>query len=234
MTHDDSHSELVAAQASPRVQDVDVVGRAPLESDRRAGVCVIGAGVARGETGRTTARLANAMDDHPYDLEKAFGAERLRLAVESHGAAIDCIGRTAARRLVVDAHVSRVAGGASPWIRAASGCCVRAPAVVVATDESASWYQDAFDELCHYAELFTNGDVDHADAIDQGEGAVIRRGLARLAVDRDEHDRLHEPAAICPCHGSRFFHDGSVAGGPARTGCRNRAARPCSMQRSRR
>lgn len=78
-------------------------------------VCVVGAGMAGlstayhlsregarvlvldqgpiggGETGRTTAHLANALDDHFHELEKIHGPEGARLAAESHGAAIDSI-----------------------------------------------------------------------------------------------------------------------------------------------
>lgn len=80
-----------------------------------ADVCVIGAGIAGlstayhlaregkkvvvlddgpiggGESGRTTAHLTDAMDDRIYHLEAIHGAEGARLAVASHGAAINRI-----------------------------------------------------------------------------------------------------------------------------------------------
>lgn len=86
-----------------------------LAEDTRVDVCVIGAGIAGlsvgyrlaregrkvvllddgpiagGETERTTAHLANALDDRFSTLEKKFGEEGARLAAESHGAAIDFI-----------------------------------------------------------------------------------------------------------------------------------------------
>src|SRR5438270_3164021 len=86
-----------------------------LGSDARADVCVIGAGIAGlstayllmkagkkvividdgpiggGESARTTAHLANAMDDRIYVLEHVHGSEGARLIVQSHGAAIDRI-----------------------------------------------------------------------------------------------------------------------------------------------
>src|SRR5690606_6891694 len=47
--------------------------------------------VGGGETGRTTAHLANAMDDRFTEIEKIRGLECSRLAARSHGAAIDRI-----------------------------------------------------------------------------------------------------------------------------------------------
>lgn len=86
-----------------------------LEVNERTDVCVVGAGISGlttalllaqegrnvilvddgpiggGETGRTTAHLANALDDRYYQLEQLHGAKGARLAAESHTAAIDQI-----------------------------------------------------------------------------------------------------------------------------------------------
>lgn len=83
----------------------------PIETD----VCIIGGGISGlttaylltkegkrvvviddgaiggGETSRTTAHLSNALDDRIYRVEKWHGAEKAKLAVESHGRAIDLI-----------------------------------------------------------------------------------------------------------------------------------------------
>jgi glycine/D-amino acid oxidase-like deaminating enzyme/nitrite reductase/ring-hydroxylating ferredoxin subunit len=88
-----------------------------LSANLRADVCVVGAGIAGlstaylltkagkkvivldsgpiggGESGRTTAHLANAMDDRIYVLEHVHGEAGARAIVQSHGAAIDTIER---------------------------------------------------------------------------------------------------------------------------------------------
>lgn len=86
-----------------------------LESDMKADVCIVGAGIvgltcaytlakegksvvvldqgaiAGGQTARTTAHLTWALDDRYYHLERLFGEEGARLAAESHSEAIDYI-----------------------------------------------------------------------------------------------------------------------------------------------
>jgi len=82
-------------------------------------------------------------------------------------------------------------------------------------------------------DYLTGGDVDSPEKIAQGEGAIIRRGMTKLAVYRDEQGTLHERSAVCqhlgcivrwnslektwncPCHGSSYDRYGRVINGPA-------------------
>ena len=84
-----------------------------------------------------------------------------------------------------------------------------------------------------YVDWMTGGDVSNADEIKPGEGAIISRGLTKIAAYRDEDGKLFQRSAVCvhmgclvrfnstektwdcPCHGSRYGIDGHPINAPA-------------------
>ncbi len=83
-----------------------------------------------------------------------------------------------------------------------------------------------------YAEWITPGEVSSIDEIAPGHGAIMRKGLKKLAVYRDTQGASHTFSAACthlgcivhwndtekswdcPCHGGRFDPHGKVTNGP--------------------
>jgi glycine/D-amino acid oxidase-like deaminating enzyme/nitrite reductase/ring-hydroxylating ferredoxin subunit len=86
-----------------------------------------------------------------------------------------------------------------------------------------------------YADYVTAGDIKSESELKPGEGAIMRDGVSKIAVHRDENGNVHKLSAVCPhlgcvvawnsteqtwdcpCHGSRFSAEGRVYQGPANT-----------------
>ena len=115
------------------------------------------------------------------------------------------------------------------------------------TGAAAEFARENSNMALQYADWLTGGDVASADEIKPGAGAIVRRGLEKIAAYRDGEGRLHERLAgcphlgcvvhwnpaestwDCPCHGSRFDPYGKVISGPA-----NRDLAPAERSREQR
>ncbi|MVN76736.1 FAD-dependent oxidoreductase [Hymenobacter sp. HMF4947] len=121
-----------------------------------------------------------------------------------------------------------VQGRPNPWAN------LYDPGRITAKAESAKEFAlENLNVAFEYTDLLTGGDVASADEIAAGQGAVLRRGLTKVAAYRDPAGQLHECSAICPhlgcvvhwnpletswdcpCHGSRFTALGELLAGPA-------------------
>ena len=119
-----------------------------------------------------------------------------------------------------------ILGRPNPWAELFSP--TRVPVVAAKT-----FVEENTNMAAQFADWVTGGDVADAADIAPGTGAVVRRGLSKVALYRDAGGAIHEMSAVCPhmgcvvrwnpgestwdcpCHGSRFHADGRMLHGPA-------------------
>jgi Rieske Fe-S protein len=102
---------------------------------------------------------------------------------------------------------------------------------------AADFAMENLNVAAQFADYATPGEAKSTDDIAPGTGAIVRRGLRKIAAYRDEGGMLHCYSAACthlrcivhwnsdelswdcPCHGSRFDKlDGHPINGPAQHG----------------
>lgn len=120
-----------------------------------------------------------------------------------------------------------ILGRQNPW------AALYNPMRLGVTSAPAAWITENVNMALQYSEWIPGGDVSSVDELAPGEGAVVQRGLLKVAAYRRPDGSIVECSAVCvhlggivawnssertwdcPCHGSRFDAEGRVFQGPA-------------------
>ncbi|WP_041233583.1 FAD-dependent oxidoreductase [Cylindrospermum stagnale] len=121
-----------------------------------------------------------------------------------------------------------ILGRKNPWAQLYDPSRIK-----VSANAASEFISENLNVALQYLDWLTPGEVDSVEKIAPGTGAIVRRGLTKVAAYRDENNTLHQHSAVCthlkcivawnssektwdcPCHGSRFDTQGKVLNGPA-------------------
>jgi Rieske Fe-S protein len=188
--------------------------------------------MAQEVTFRWSGQVMNADDGIAYIGKGFLDEENVYIATGDTG--LGMTHGTIAGILLTDT----ILGRKNPWAEVYDPSRIR-PSMATTTDFIAENTKTAL----HYLDWLTPGEVDSVEKIAPGTGAIVRRGLTKFAVYRDENNVVHTLSAVCtnlfcivtwnnaekawdcPCHGSRFDCHGKVLTGPA-----NRDLKPVDFQ----
>jgi glycine/D-amino acid oxidase-like deaminating enzyme/nitrite reductase/ring-hydroxylating ferredoxin subunit len=116
--------------------------------------------------------------------------------------------------------------GESPWTNVYDPS--RKPAKAVGT-----YLSENLSVPKNFAEYVAPGEISSWDELKPGQGAIVRKGLTKVAAYRNDKGKLYLRSAACPhlgchihwnsfercwdcpCHGSQFAPDGTALNGPA-------------------
>lgn len=98
---------------------------------------------------------------------------------------------------------------------------------------ASEFFKENFNVLVHYGDWLTTGETEKIEELSPGEGKLLREGVKKIAVFKDENGKVHVNSAFCPhlggclqwnsaekswdcpLHGSRFDGCGKILNGPA-------------------
>jgi glycine/D-amino acid oxidase-like deaminating enzyme/nitrite reductase/ring-hydroxylating ferredoxin subunit len=98
---------------------------------------------------------------------------------------------------------------------------------------SLDFIEETLNTFWQYRDWFTPGDKETIEKLSPGEGIIIRNGLQKFAIFKDNEGKVHASSAVCPhlggcvrwnrgekswdcpCHGSRFDGYGKLINGPS-------------------